>query len=95
MKITGHTIERMEDPTRILTGERYEILLNIEVSEDDELYSENGLSLRGIFVIEEKGTRLAQYHFIENVTNRYLDFELEEEEEQLVKGYCSKALESH
>ncbi|MBB2478896.1 pullulanase [Bacillus sp. APMAM] len=88
MDITGHTVEQLEDPTGILTGDRYEFILNIEVPEDDELYSENGLYIKAIYVDEGNQSRVAQYHIFEKVTDRYLEFELEEDEEKLLKDFC-------
>jgi hypothetical protein len=90
VKITGHTVEKIEDPFGILSGERYEFYLNIEVPEDDELYSEKGLRLRVLFVIDERGANISHYHILENTTEQVLDFELEDEEEQLVEAYCKE-----
>ena len=39
MNITEYTVEQIKDPTGILAGRRYEFLLNIEVPEEDELYT--------------------------------------------------------
>lgn len=90
MNITGHTVEKLEDPFGILSGERYEFFLNIEVPEDDELYTENGLKLKVLFVIEEGISRISHYHIIENTTEKYLDFELEEDEIKMVEAYCKE-----
>jgi len=90
MNITGHSIEKLEDPTGILTGDRYEFILTIEVPEDDELYSENGLYIKAIFVVEGNQSRVAQYQIFEKITDSYLEFELEEEEEKLLEDYCKE-----
>lgn len=90
MDITGHTVEQLEDPTGILTGDRYEFILSIEVPEDDELFSENGLYIKAIYVVESDQSRIAQYQIFEKVTDRYLDFELEEDEEALIEDYCKE-----
>lgn len=92
MNIISHTIEKLEDPTGILTGERYEIILNIEVPEDDELYSENGVYVKLIFVMDHHEYRIAQYHFYEQLTNQYLDFELEDDEKAMIIDYCKQQL---
>jgi hypothetical protein len=94
MNITGHEVEKLNDPTGILEGERYEFLLNIEIPEDDEMFSENGVYLKVILAVNDTGSRIAQYFFYEENTNEFLNFELEEEEESLVKEYCVKQLES-
>ncbi len=35
--MTSYTVELVKDPFGILTGQRYEFLIDIEVEEDDEL----------------------------------------------------------
>jgi len=93
MEIIGHTIEKLEDPTGILKGDRYEYILQIEVPEDDELYSENGIYLKAIIAVEEESVRVAQYQLFEKGTNAYIDLELEDDEKELVAGYCKEHLE--
>jgi hypothetical protein len=90
MNITGHTVEKLEDPTGILTGERYEYILNVEVPEEDELFTENGLLIKAIYAVDETGARVAQFYLMEKSTEKYLDFELEEEEEELVSTYIAE-----
>ena len=87
MEITGHTIEQIEDPFGILSGNRYEIFIHIEVPEDDELYSEKGLKIKVLLIEDETGYHISHYHIIENATEKVLDFELDEDEEELVKAY--------
>jgi hypothetical protein len=36
MNIIDSTIEKLEDPFSILTGDRYEIFLTLEIDEEDE-----------------------------------------------------------
>ncbi|MEH7116822.1 DUF6509 family protein [Neobacillus vireti] len=88
MNITGYEVEKLEDPFGLLSGERYEFFLELEVDEDDELYSEKGVGLKCIYVHEENGDKLTSYHFFERGTDQVLDFELEEDEEELVLSYC-------
>ena len=89
MEITKHTIEQLEDPTGILTGERYEIILHVEVEEEDELFTEQGIYIKVIFAVDENSSRIAQYQLFENNTNKYLDFILEDEELEELQQYCS------
>jgi len=42
MEITNHVVDKMNDPTGIIEGDRYEFLLDVEVEEDDELFTEGG-----------------------------------------------------
>lgn len=92
MKITGHTIEKLEDPFGLLTGDRYELFLDIEVDEEDELYSEKGVALKIIYVIDGQEEKISHYHFFEQETGTVLDFAMEEDEEALVSAYCRKVI---
>ncbi|MBD8070197.1 pullulanase [Bacillus sp. PS06] len=88
MTITSHTVEKLIDPTGILIGDRFEYILNIDVPEDDELYSDHGLKIKAIYAVNQSDARLVQYYIIEKVTEAVQDFELEEEEEQIIAEYC-------
>lgn len=88
INITSYTVERVKDPFGILTGTRYEFLLDIEVEEDDELYSENGLYIRVIYSVEDTQSRIAKYELYEKSTQRYIDFDLEEDEVAVVDAFC-------
>jgi len=93
MEITSYTVEKLEDPTGILVGDRYEFILQIDVPEDDELYSEKGVYLKAIIAIVEDAVKVAQYQFFENVTNEYIDLELEDDEKEVIAEYCKGHLE--
>ncbi len=88
MNITGYTVEKLEDPFGLLTGERFEYFLDIEVDEEDELYSENGIGLKVIFVIHQDEAKLSHYHFYEKETEKVLDFALEDDEAEFVLDFC-------
>lgn len=90
MNITGYTVEELHDPTGILDGIRYEFFLQIEVPEDDELFTENGLVLRVIFADVDQTQSILHYEFMEKNSNAVLDFALEEDEEKLVFEFCRK-----
>jgi hypothetical protein len=92
MNITGHTVELLEDPFGLLTGSRYEYFLNIEVDEDDELFTEKGLLLKVLFLDNGDEKRILQSYFIEQATEKVLDFELEDDEIVQVKSYCEENL---
>lgn len=95
VNITEYTVEKINDPTGILTGDRYEFFLSFEVSEDDELFEEKGLQLKVLFSQDENGAKILNYHFYNSIENKYLDFELEEEEEQVVKEFCQAHIEEN
>ncbi len=88
LKIESYTVEKLEDPFGILSGDRYEFFLELDVPEDDELYSENGVMLRVIFLKDEEKEQISKYEFIENDTKNVLDFELEEDEETAILAFC-------
>lgn len=86
--ITSYTVEVIKDPFGILTGRRYEFLIDIEVEEDDELYSESGLYIRAIYNVEEGKSGLLKYELYEKTTQIYLDFDLEDDEVAEVDAFC-------
>ena len=88
MNITGHTVEKLQDPFGLLTGDRYEFMLSVEVEEEDELYTEKGLGLRVIYVKEDHSDKISQYHFFEQGTGTFYDFSLEDDEVDIVLNYC-------
>lgn len=90
MEIIKHAVEKVEDVTGILEGDRYEFLLNVEVDEEDELYTENGIYVKVIFAVKNDETRIVQYHIYEKTTDKYLDFELEEDELVIIHDYCKQ-----
>jgi hypothetical protein len=90
--ITAYTVELVKDPFGILSGNRYEFILEIEVPEEDELFSEQGVLLRVIYTEGEERSGIVKYEFIERNTNKYLDFELESEEETFVEAFCKERL---
>jgi len=93
MEVKEYTMKKMSDPTGILTGERYEFMLYITLDEDDELYSEGGTGIRAILAVEDNVERIATSNFFERATEKVLNFELEEEEEQAVLQFCKMHLE--
>jgi len=88
--ITAYSVEPVKDPFGILTGERYEFILDIEVPEDDELYSENGVYIRVIYRLEEGQSGIVKYEIYERNTAKYLDFDLEEDEEAQLSAFCKE-----
>lgn len=92
MNITGHNVEKLEDPFGLLAGDRYEFFLDLDVDEEDELYSEKGIGLKVIFVVNGDDVKLSTYYFYENGTEEVFDFALEDDEEELVLKYCQEHL---
>jgi hypothetical protein len=90
LKITEYTIEKLNDLFGILSGERYELFLDIEVPEEDELFSENGLYIRVLFAVEEQQGKLIKYDIFEKGNEGALEFDLEEDEEAMITDFCLK-----
>ncbi len=92
MEINECTVDKMSDPMGIITGDRYEFRLYLTLDEEDELYEEGGTGLRVIFAVNEDEHRIASYHFFECTTDKVLDFELEDDEKEIVLEYCKANL---
>ncbi|MFF2481869.1 DUF6509 family protein [Paenibacillus sp. NPDC058071] len=90
LTITGFSVEYIKDPFGILPGKRYEFLVDIEIDEEDELYSEKGIYIRALYSVEESGGRVVKHELIEKETERRLDFELEDEEESELAAFCEE-----
>lgn len=92
MNITQYSMEEILDPTNIIEGKRFEFLLDVEVDEDDELYSEAGLEVRVLIGQHNDDVRILNYFIIDKAENEYLDFALEEEEEAMILAFCREEL---
>lgn len=88
MEIKDYNVEKLVDPTGILVGDRYEFIIDFEVEEDDELYSDNGLYIKLIIAVDKETSRIVQYQIYERTTDTYLDFALDEEEEEMILEFC-------
>lgn len=86
--ITEYSVEKLVDPFGILTGDRYEYLLDIEVEEDDELYTEGGLTIRLIYVIDGEKQSIGKYDIISKATEEILGFDLEDDELSMLLTFC-------
>ncbi|MCM3030659.1 MULTISPECIES: DUF6509 family protein [unclassified Niallia] len=89
MNITEYTVEKIEDPTGILSGERYEFFLTLEEDEEDELFEDGTIQLKVLFFVEESEMKVLNYDFYNSSQDKYLDFALEEDELQEVFNFCS------
>lgn len=92
MNITQFSIEEILDPTNIIEGKRYEFLLDVEVDEEDELYSAAGLEIRVIVGVIEENVRILNYFITDKANNEFLDFALEEDEEAAILAFCKEEL---
>lgn len=92
LTITGYSVEKLNDPFDILTGERYELFLDIEVPEDDELASEKGLYIRILYLVDNTTSEIVKYDLLERETEQILDFDLEDDELAMVAQFCREHL---
>ncbi|BDH59985.1 hypothetical protein MTP04_01150 [Lysinibacillus sp. PLM2] len=93
MEIREYSFEEIKDPTNIIEGKRFEFLLDVEVDEDDELYSEFGIEIRVIIGQIEEEVRMINYFLIDKKDNQYLDYGLEEDEEEMILQFCKEELQ--
>jgi hypothetical protein len=92
VEITEYRIEKLTDPFGILEGDRFELFLDIEVPEDDELYTDKGIYLKALYVSNDQSLRMIKYELHERATDTILEFELDEEELAIVEQFCKDRL---
>lgn len=92
MEISAFSMEEIKDPTNIIEGKRFEFLLDVEIDEEDELYTEAGIEVRVIVAQNENDFRILNYFIIEKAENKFLDFALEEDEEAMILNFCREQL---
>ncbi|RKQ18942.1 DUF6509 family protein [Ureibacillus endophyticus] len=93
MEITQFSVEEIKDPTNIIEGKRFEFLIDVEVDEEDELYTEAGIEIRVLIGQNEEGeTKLLNYFIMDKGENKYLDFGLEDEEESMILEFCKEQI---
>lgn len=92
LKVKEYSVGLIKDPFGILTGQRFEFLLQLEISEDDEMYSENGVYAKVIYLVDESRKGIIKYDLYERSTEQYLDFEMEAEEEAAIAVFCEEHL---
>jgi hypothetical protein len=85
-------VDNVRDPFGILSGKRYEFVINLDIPEEDELYEENGVSVRTIVKVEEEDVAIVSYDLLETTTGKLLEFDLEEDEEAELAQFCKEHL---
>ncbi|MCM3745797.1 DUF6509 family protein [Paenibacillus pasadenensis] len=88
MEITEYTVEKIKDPFGIISGQRFEYSLNVEVDEEDELFTPSGLYVRIVFAVENEAGRIISHEIRERGSDKMLDFELEDEELAEFTAFC-------
>ena len=92
MEITAFSVEEIKDPTNIIEGKRYEFLLDIEVDEEDELYSAAGIEIRVMAGQKDEEVRVLNYFLTDKADDKMLDFALEEDEEAMILTFVREEL---
>jgi len=92
LTIKEYSAEYVKDPFGILSGKRYEFIVDLELPEDDELFSEHGIYVRVVYKVDGDQGSIAKYDLIERTTNEVLDYDLEPEEEEELAAFCSDHL---
>lgn len=92
MQIGAFSVEEIKDPTNIIEGKRFEFLIDIEVDEEDELYSEAGIEARVIVGQKEEEVRILNYFLLDKADNEILEFALEQEEEEIILRFVQEEL---
>lgn len=90
MNILAYMMDEIKDPTNILEGQRFEFLLDIEVDEEDELYTEGGIDLRVIVSKNDDDIKIENYFFIQKSDQKVLEFGLEDDEEAEVLAFVKQ-----
>ncbi len=88
MNITEYIVEEIIDPTGLIEGKRFEFRLFVMLDEEDELYTEGGIGIRTILAVGDGEERIAVAHFFNRATDEVYDFELEEEELNMLLQFC-------
>lgn len=92
LNVEDYTAEYVKDPFGILTGKRYEFRINLEIPEDDDLYTVNGVYARVIVKDDNGEVRIVSYDLVERGTDKILEFDLEDEEEAELEQFCKEHL---
>lgn len=90
LTVTEYSVELVKDPFQILAGKRYEFLIDLELEEDDELYSANGIYVKAVYMADGEQGRVVSYKLYEKTTDRFVDAELEDEEEAALSDFCKE-----
>lgn len=90
LNITSYSAEYVKDPFGILTGKRYEFIVDLDIPEEDELYSAQGIYARVIVKVEGEEISLVSYDLVDRGNEKLLEFDLEDEEEAELVAFCKE-----
>ncbi|WJH34472.1 DUF6509 family protein [Paenibacillus sp. CC-CFT747] len=92
MNITSYRVEQVKDPFQIISGNRFEFIIDIEVPEDDELHTDKGVYVRVVYRVDGDVSGIVTHDVRERSTERILDFDLEDDEEAVIAEFCKEHL---
>lgn len=92
LPIASYSVEEIRDPFGIIAGKRYEFMIELDIPEEDELYSESGVTARVVMKELDGEVAMVSYDLLETTTLNLLDFELEDEEEAELAAFCRERI---
>ncbi|WEK54477.1 MAG: DUF6509 family protein [Candidatus Cohnella colombiensis] len=92
LTVSKHSVEYVKDPFGILSGKRYEFVLDLEIEEDDELYLEQGVNAKVVYKVDEEKSGILTCDLYERTTDRYISMDLEDEELVALAEFCKNNL---
>ena len=92
LAITEYSVELVKDPFGILSGKRYEYILDLDVPEDDELFTDNGVYAKVVYKSDDERSGIVTCDLYERITHKYLDIEIEEAEKETLAVFCKENL---
>jgi len=90
LTVTEYSVELVKDPFRILSGTRYEFVIDLELDEEDDLYSPSGIYVKAVYKVDGEEGLVVSYKLYEKTTDRFVDAELEDEEEAALAAFCKE-----
>ncbi|MFD0674552.1 DUF6509 family protein [Cohnella sp. GCM10027633] len=88
LEITEYSVELVKDPFGILSGKRYEFILELDVPEDDELHSEHGVYAKVVYKSDEERSGIVTCDLYERTTHKFLDIDVEDDEKESLSAFC-------
>ena len=92
LTITEYSVELVKDPFGILSGTRYEFIMDVDVSEEDELFTENGVYVKVVYKSDEERSGILTCDLYERITHKYLDVEVDDDEKEVLAAFCKENL---
>lgn len=89
LTITEYSAELVKDPFGILSGKRYEFILELDVPEDDELHSEHGVYAKVVFKVDGDQSAIVTCDLYERTTHKFLDVDVEDDERAAIAAFCA------